>query len=103
MLINVESLPLDLRRDTQTNQPPDDCTDNRAPHDRKQNRDGDRLQLLQPQGMPNNFREAILGGRIEGRGNARSEIWIYTRSCEQTGEILVLCRQKMERFRPQPQ
>ena len=78
MLINVESLALDLRRDPQTNQAPDDCTDNRAPHDGKQNRDGDRLQLLQPEGMSDNFREAILRGWIEGRGNAQSEIWIHT-------------------------
>src|SRR5436189_3528709 len=69
VLIDVEALPFDLRSDTQTDQAPYYCANNRASHHGNQNRDCDRLQLLQPQSMSNDSRETILRGGIERSGS----------------------------------
>src|SRR6266540_4183322 len=86
MLVNIEPLPLDLRCDAQTDQPPDDCANDRASHHRKHNGDSDCFQLLQPERMLHNSRKSILRGGIEGRGSAQRKIWIHTGCREYTGK-----------------
>src|SRR6266481_5450188 len=84
VLINVEPLSLDLRRDAQTDCSSYDRADDRASDHREHDCDDDGFQLFDPQRVTDNSGKTVLGRRIERSGNGYRKIWIHSRSRQQS-------------------
>src|SRR4029079_10957309 len=91
VFVDVEPLPLDLRRNPQTDYSSHEGANDGAPHHSQRNCDDDRFQLLDPQPVTNYSRQAVLRGWIERAGSIQRKIWIYACRRKDAGKKRTEC------------
>src|SRR5262249_18092855 len=91
VFVDVEALPLDLRRSSETDCSPHERTNDGASHHGERDRDHDCFQLLDPERVAHDSCQTILRSWIDRAGGAQQKIRIYARRRKDAGEKRAEC------------